>query len=241
LLGGRFAFGKGITIRLGTWKNEMNVWEWLLIGVLTILNFLLLVVFPFMVAKRVDRWFNPLLDTFFKRTRSPTARWILTFVGYELASQEDDTSGWRKFGSDTDIPPPLVDLAVEPGRGYGPAKFGMSPDRVVAVLGQPLDYDAWDDGNTNDSLIYEGARLVFDRCDGKGPLTRSRFDNAIILRQDALLFGRRLVDWSESELLAELTRQGLPGYAEPELGLVAMKTPYLRTWFENGQITEVWI
>jgi hypothetical protein len=115
----------------------------------------------------------------------------------------------------------------------------MRPDQVQAVLGRPLGDDAWDDGNLNDSLIYDGLRLQFSECGTDGPLSRSRLCCIEVRRPDAELFGRPLKDWDEPALAATLAVDGFrlkvaePGYAEFE-------SPYIALWFgPGGQLTKV--
>jgi hypothetical protein len=106
------------------------------------------------------------------------------------------------------------------------------------MFGRSLGYDAWDDGNLNDSLIYDGVRLSFDRYDSRGPLPRSRLCGAEVRRADAILFGRPLDHWGDGELAAELAARGFHQRVS-DLGYAEFGPPYLAAWFEAGRLARV--
>ncbi len=98
---------------------------------------------------------------------------------------------------------------IDPGRGVGPARFGQTPVQVEAVMAEPQMYEEWMGGNLNDSLLFQGLILGFDRCNTHGPLPDSRLVEARILaRAGAYLFNRPAADWTRDELLAFLRSQG---------------------------------
>ncbi|MBP3956315.1 hypothetical protein J8F10_13575 [Gemmata sp. G18] len=186
----------------------------LLIGVSAVLTGFVLLVLPCLIARPVARWL--------------TKRWVAwRGTDQHRRHTHNTTEGIEARW-------PLTGVAVEPGVGVGPVQFGASPHQVEDALGPSLGYEAWDDGNLNDSLIYDGVRLRFDRC-GARPSPRSRLCGAEVRRADAVLFGRPLTDWSENELVAELTRRDFrhevsaPGYAE-------FSVPYLAARFEAGRL-----
>lgn len=201
--------------------------------VLSIFTGFVLLVVPCLIGVPAARWISRQLENllgladFRRRTHDPATERVLEFLGFTLYS-------CREYGDGTQ---PAQDLAtgaiLDPGSGIGLVRLGMSPAHVVATIGQPSGYDAWDDGNLNDFLIYDGVRLYFDRCDWRGPLRRSQLVTIEVRRPDAILFNRRLVSWGEAELLTELVQRGFllrireSGYAE-------FTSPYLRAWFESG-------
>jgi hypothetical protein len=191
----------------------------LLMGVLAVLAGFVILVLPCLLAPPIARWLTGRATTWF---------------GIDLYK-----CSWREFGSAKadGAHAALAGLVIEPG-GVGPVQFGVSPQQVAQALSRSLGCDAWDDGNLNDSLIYDGVRLRFDRCDSRGPLPRSRLCEAEVRRADAVLFGRPLADWGEGELVAELRRRGFrPGVLEP--GYAEFTLPYLRAWFEAGRLARV--
>ncbi len=210
----------------------------LLTGGLVAFTGCLLLVLPCLLSPPIARWLSRQLearlglDAYRRRTHSPATERVLEFLEFALY-------GRREYGAWTGaVPRLLAGLVVEPGGGVGPARLGISPAQVVAVLGRSLGDDAWDDGNLNDSLIYEGVRLRFDQCDSRGPLRRSRLCEIEVRRADAVLFDRLLFDWGEGELAAELTRRGFhPRLSES--GYAEFTSPYLRAWFEGGRLARV--
>jgi len=210
----------------------------MLISILIMVGSAALLAMLYILVLRAAHWLSHQaekllgLAAYRRRAHGPAAERVLAFLGFELYSRRE-----YGLGAVTEFHP-LAGATVDPGGGVGPARLGMSPAEVVAALGRSLGYDAWDDGNLNDSLIYDGVRLSFDRCDHRGPLPRSRLWVAEVRRPDAMLLGRPLCDWQEEELIATLSDRGLqtkivePGYAE-------FVGPYLRTWFESGRLTGV--
>lgn len=65
-------------------------------------------------------------------------------------------------------------MELIPKIGIGPLRFGMRPSEVKDVLGPEHGYESWMGGNLNDSLLYSGMILGFDRCDSRGPLNDSK-------------------------------------------------------------------
>lgn len=127
----------------------------------------------------------------------------------------------------------LAGLEIRPGIGYGPLRLGMRPSIVRDLMGPFLDYDAWDDGNLNDSLIYEGVRLWFNGCDSRGPLSNSRLEVIEVRRPDVIVFGCAFADWTEAELVAELLARGFQPKVV-ECGFAEFVSPvYVRVSFED--------
>ena len=46
----------------------------------------------------------------------------------------------------------------------------MSPDEVVALMGEEQTYEDWMGGNLNDSLLYHHLIIGFDKYDGLSPV-----------------------------------------------------------------------
>lgn len=206
-------------------------------GLVALAGFVLLAL-PCFLAPPIARWLawrsevRLGLDAYRRRAHSPATERVLEFFGFELYTRRVYSPGaGAAIGR-------LAGAAVEPGGGVGPARLGMSPAQVESALGRSLGHEAWDDGNLNDSLIFDGVRLSFDRCDHRGPLIRSRLVAAEVRRPDAVLLGRPLADWSEGGLVTELEERGFrrrvaePGYCE-------FAGPWLAAWFEAGRLARV--
>ncbi|MDY3556993.1 hypothetical protein R5W24_006176 [Gemmata sp. JC717] len=167
----------------------------------------------------------------------PIARWLEAIAGRVAFRPWGGHPDGRALAGEGVPQLDLAGVVVEPGIGVGPLRFGARPGAAKAALGPPLDWNAWGDGNLNDSLVYDGVRLVFDRC-GAEPLPRSRLCGAEVRRADAVLLGRPLAEWDEGELAAELARLGFrPRVAES--GYAEFAFPYLAAWFEAGRLARV--
>jgi len=51
-------------------------------------------------------------------------------------------------------------MEIIPDIGLGSMRFGMSPDEVVALMGEAQTYEDWMGGNLNDSLVYHHQLLA---------------------------------------------------------------------------------
>lgn len=101
-------------------------------------------------------------------------------------------------------------LDVKPLVGIGPVTFGMSPPEVIAHLGTGQVWEAWMGGNLNDSLVYHGLVLIFDRCDAYGPLEDSRLEYIDVKqREDVRLYGKAANDWTRPDLLRYLEQNAI--------------------------------
>lgn len=61
-------------------------------------------------------------------------------------------------------------LDILPWTGLGPLRFGMKPNEVRRAFDEDQVYEDWMGGNLNDSLLYRGLILGFDKEDSRGPL-----------------------------------------------------------------------
>ena len=94
-----------------------------------------------------------------------------------------------------------MNLDILPWIGLGPLRFGMKPSEVRCAFKECHVYEEWMGGNLNDSLLYRGLILQFDKCDAYGPLEDSRFDGVKAkARKDIWLFGKRLASWTRNDL-----------------------------------------
>lgn len=100
-------------------------------------------------------------------------------------------------------------MEIIPKVGIGPLRFGMGPDQVRALFFEKETYEKWMDGNLNDSILYRGLILGFDLCDAWGPLATSRFREIhLYRREDALLWGKYVLDWSKADALGYVESMG---------------------------------
>jgi len=98
---------------------------------------------------------------------------------------------------------------IKPKVGVGQAAFGMTPAEVKAILGAEAEWQEWMEGNLNDSLLYPGMIIGFDKYDAYGPLSYGRV-REFRLHQDssATLFGEKLMGMPGNRLLQSLRANG---------------------------------
>ena len=103
-------------------------------------------------------------------------------------------------------------------RRVGPVRLGMTRDEVLAALGREQTYEEWMGGNLNDSLLYPGLILGFDRCDARGPLAAGRLDEVHAQpRPDWTMWGRPVRAWTRPALTEHL-RERAAAFEEREYG-----------------------
>jgi len=75
-------------------------------------------------------------------------------------------------------------------------------------------------GNLNDSLLYHGLVLGFDKCDAHGPLPDSSFVDVWIRgRPDVILWGKPLSDWTREAVEAHLLQRKITYEATKLFGI----------------------
>ena len=103
----------------------------------------------------------------------------------------------------------MSELVVNPGRGLGPIKLGMSPAEVLSHVDEEQAYEEWMGGNLNDALTFRGMRLHFDKCDSHGPLEDSKLTWIVIKDRDNVsLFGSSMASWTRDAIIEELNSRG---------------------------------
>ena len=96
------------------------------------------------------------------------------------------------------------------GTGIGPLRFGMTPAEVRTAFAEPEVYEDWMGGNLNDSVLFRGMIVSFDRCDAHGPLANARVTGFFVQgRRDLVLEGVPLHAWTRGELRSRLAALGL--------------------------------
>ena len=92
-------------------------------------------------------------------------------------------------------------MEIIPKQAIGPFKFGMTPEEVRASVEEPETYEDWMGGNLNDSILYRGLILGFDKYYASGPLPGSKLIEFNVRdRSDASIFGRQFSEWSWLDL-----------------------------------------
>jgi hypothetical protein len=102
------------------------------------------------------------------------------------------------------------DMEIIPNIGLGQLRFGMSPSQVQAVLGSKHTYEPWMGGNLNDSLLYPGLIIGFDKCDSSGPLKDSKLiEFTIKEKADVTFLKKPLFGMLENELVQTLGQHSI--------------------------------
>ncbi len=131
-------------------------------------------------------------------------------------------------------------LDIFPWVGLGPLRFGMKPSEVQRAFGEEHAYQDWMGGNLNDSLLYRGLILGFDRHDSPGPLPDSRFVSVVAKgREDIWLFGDRLASWSRNDLVAFLEDRNWPRQEELQETLDIVDLAVGLSFDAGGQVDSV--
>lgn len=129
----------------------------------------------------------------------------------------------------------MQQLEIQPGVGIGTVRFGIRPAEVIAALvNVNLGKSNWRGGNLNDCLLYRDILFAFDLCDAHGPTPDARLNFIVVRpRNDVRLFGRKIDQWSRSELYDYLHCQGLLVTREP-CGDLCVKSPYAGISFDES-------
>jgi len=84
-------------------------------------------------------------------------------------------------------------VEIIPNIGIGDVHFGMLRNEVTMILGEKQTWEEWMGGNLNDSLLYPGIILSFDKHDSFGPLSDGRLNQIEInAKYPCTLFGREI-------------------------------------------------
>ena len=101
-------------------------------------------------------------------------------------------------------------MEILPKIGLGPLRFGMTPSEVKALLGSHRTYEPWMGGNLNDSLLYPGLIIGFDKCDASGPLPNSKIvEFRLHGRTDVTFLNEPLFGRPLKELLQTLAQRNI--------------------------------
>jgi hypothetical protein len=136
----------------------------------------------------------------------------------------------RAFGAN-------LDMDIIPNTGICNLRFGMSPAEVLALFPEKQKYEDWMGGNLNNSLLYHGLVLIFDKCNSVGPLPDSHMDEIWISgREDARLWGKHIEDWTRESVIGYLKEEAIL-YEISDGGAISVEPLSLTLAFgEEGQL-----
>ena len=111
----------------------------------------------------------------------------------------------------------MENLIIEPLKGYGDIKFGMSIDEVVSVLGTPSNLEELDpiiEGNESSSILYDYDDLAVSICfEGVDKMLVSSIST---INEDATLFGEKIYDMNRNQVIELMKKNGYKEYDEEE-------------------------
>lgn len=109
----------------------------------------------------------------------------------------------------------MDNLAIEPLKGYGDIRFGMSVDEIVGIFGEPNNLEEMEplaEGTENVSILYDydddDISLYFE---GVSQMVVASISTK---NENATLFGERIYDMNRNEIV-EMMKQN--GYKEFEI------------------------
>ena len=96
----------------------------------------------------------------------------------------------------------MENLIIEPLKGYGDIKFGMSIDEVVNVFGTPSNHEELEpiiDGNEITSVLYDYEDLAVSICfEGTDKMLVSSIST---INEDATLFGEKIYEMNRNQII----------------------------------------
>lgn len=111
----------------------------------------------------------------------------------------------------------MENLIIEPLKGYGDIKFGMSIDEVVGILGEPSNLEKLEpmiEGNEDTSLLYDYDDICVSVCfEGADKMLVA---NISTCDEDATLFGERIYDMNRNQIVDLMRKNGYKNYDEEE-------------------------
>lgn len=129
---------------------------------------------------------------------------------------------------------------IIPKKGLGELKFGMDMEKVVSALGEPEDVDNFEgDEELNAVLLHyqdKGFSVFFEG------VTRQVVAGIETDYSDATLFGEKVIGMTEEQVIALMTRNGIPDYdKETEEGETRLSFEEIMVDFylRNGKVAFV--
>lgn len=111
----------------------------------------------------------------------------------------------------------MENLIIEPLKGYGDIKFGMSVDEVIAILGEPSNLEELEpivEGNGISSILYDYDDVVASVCfEGVNKMLVSSISTS---NEDAVLFGEKIYDKNRNQIIELMKRNGYKEFDEEE-------------------------
>lgn len=111
----------------------------------------------------------------------------------------------------------MKNLAIEPFKGFGDIKFGMSVEEIVQIYGEPSNNEQMEpiiEESENYSLLYdyddEGLSVCFEGVE------KTIVASISTCNEEATLFGERVYDKDRNQIIDLMKRNGYKNYDEEE-------------------------
>lgn len=137
----------------------------------------------------------------------------------------------------------MKDFVIEPLKGYGDIRFGMSVEEIVAVFGMPSNNEQLEsllEGNENYSVLYdyddEYVSICFEGVE-KAVVASISTSN-----EDAVLFGERVYEMNRKQIIDLMRRNGYKEFDEEEQDgdtCLIYEELMLDFYFNNDELIDV--
>ena len=111
----------------------------------------------------------------------------------------------------------MKNLTIEPLKGYGDIKFGMSIEDIVNIFGEPSNNEELEsiiEENENYSILYDYDDECMSICfEG---VNKTIVASISTCNEDATLFGERVYEMDRKQIIDLMKRNGYKDYDEEE-------------------------
>ena len=111
----------------------------------------------------------------------------------------------------------MKNLTIEPFKGYGDIKFGMSIEDIVNIFGEPSNNEELEsiiEENENYSILYDYDDECMSICfEG---VSKTIVASISTCNEDATLFGERVYEMDRKQIIDLMKRNGYKDYDEEE-------------------------
>ena len=111
----------------------------------------------------------------------------------------------------------MKNLTIEPFKGFGDIKFGMTVEEIIQICGEPSNNEQLEpiiEEYDNYSLLYDYDEECFSVCfEG---VTKTIVASISTNNENATLFGERVYEMDRNQIIDLMKRNGYKNYDEEE-------------------------
>lgn len=111
----------------------------------------------------------------------------------------------------------MENLTIEPFKGFGDIKFGMTVEEIIQICGEPSNNEQLEpiiEEYDNYSLLYDYDEECFSVCfEG---VTKTIVASISTNNENATLFGERVYEMDRNQIIDLMKRNGYKNYDEEE-------------------------